>query len=160
MASDLDKTLSKDEILTRYLNLVSFGNHAFGIEAAAQTYYDKTAAELNPAEAALLVGLLQSVEALNPYTNPDGATHRRNVVLNNMAAEGYIAQTDADRWAGAPLGILERPKTLPEGCITAGDNGFMCDYALHYLADKGLPLEEIERGAYTCLLYTSDAADE
>ena len=149
MASDLDKTLEKDEILTRYLNLVSFGNHAYGIEAAARTYFDKHANQLNPAQAALLVGLLQSVEALNPYTNPDGAVHRRNVVLNNMAAEGYIPQTEADRWAGAPLGILEKPKTLPEGCITAGDKGFMCDYALKYLGEKGLPLEEIERGSYT-----------
>ncbi|WP_175935751.1 transglycosylase domain-containing protein [Corynebacterium sp. Marseille-P4321] len=149
MASDLNKTLEKDEILTRYLNLVSFGNHAFGIEAAARTYFDTSAKELNPAQAALLVGLLQSVEGLNPYTNPDGAVHRRNVVLNNMAAEGYIPQTEADRWAGAPLGILDKPKTLPEGCITAGDAGFMCDYALEYLASKGLPQEEIERGSYT-----------
>lgn len=149
MASDLDKTLDKDQILTRYLNLVSFGNHAFGIEAAARTYFDKSAAQLDPAQSALLVGLLQSVEWLNPYTNPDGATERRNTVLNNMAAEGYLSQEDADRYAGLPLGTLPQPKLLPDGCITAGDDGFFCDYALKYLADKGLSEDEIERGSYT-----------
>ena len=149
MASDLDKTLEKDEILTRYLNLVSFGNHSYGIEAAARTYFDTSAAKLNPAQAALLVGILQSVEALNPYTNPDGAVRRRNLVLTNMAAQGYIDQSEADRWAGAPLGVVDKPKMIPEGCITAGDNGFMCDYALRYLADKGLDLETIKNGSYT-----------
>ena len=160
MASDLDKTLDKDEILTRYLNLVSFGNHAFGIEAAARTYFNTSARDLNPAQAALLVGLLQSVEGLNPYTNPDGAVRRRNVVLNNMAAEGYIEQSEADRWAGAPLGVLDTPNTLPEGCITAGDSGFMCDYALKYLADKGLDLDAIKNGSYTITTTLDPVAQE
>ena len=149
MASDLDKTLDKDEILTRYLNLVSFGNHAFGIEAAALTYFGIPARELDPAQAALLVGILQSVEGLNPYTNPEGALQRRNTVLANMAAEGYLDRAEADRMASTPLGILDAPNTLPEGCITAGDKGFMCDYALRYLADKGLDLETIQSGSYT-----------
>lgn len=160
MASDLDKTLEKDEILTRYLNLVSFGNHAFGIEAAARTYFDISAHELNPAQAALLVGLLQSVEGLNPYTNPEGAMQRRNTVLNNMAAEGYLDQAEADRFAGAPLGILDKPRTLPQGCITAGDKGFMCDYALRYLADKGLDLDTIQSGSYTITTTLDPAVQE
>lgn len=160
MASDLDKTLEKDEILTRYLNLVSFGNHAFGIEAAARTYFDTSARELNPAQAALLVGILQSVEGLNPYTNPEGATNRRNVVLNNMAAEGYLDQAEADRLAGTPLGILETPKTLPQGCITAGDKGFMCDYALRYLEEKGLDTETILNGSYTITTTLDPAVQE
>lgn len=149
MASDLDKTLEKDEILTRYLNLVSFGNHAYGIEAAARTYFDIPAAELNPPQAALLIGLLQSVEYLNPYTNPEGATQRRNTVLQNMANEGHLTQGEADHFAGTPLGVLDTPKGLPDGCITAGDAGFMCDYALRYLASKGLTQEDIEHGSYT-----------
>nr|WP_256478260.1 transglycosylase domain-containing protein [Corynebacterium stercoris] len=149
MASDLDQTLEKDQILTRYLNLVSFGNHAYGIEAAAQTYYGISASELNPAQSALLVGLLQSVEWLNPYANPEGATQRRDTVLANMASEGYLPQEEAERAMAEPLGVLEQPALLPDGCITAGDNGFFCDYALSYLADKGLPQEELERGSYT-----------
>lgn len=160
MASDLDKTLEKDEILTRYLNLVSFGNHAFGIEAAALTYFGIPARELDPAQAALLVGILQSVEGLNPYTNPEGAMQRRNTVLANMAAEGYLEQAEADRMAGTPLGILDAPNTLPEGCITAGDKGFMCDYALRYLADKGLDLETIQSGSYTITTTLDPAVQE
>ena len=149
MASDLDKQLSKEEILARYLNLVSFGNHAFGIEAAARTYFDSSAAELTVPQAALLVGMLQSSELLNPYTNPEGATDRRNTVLQAMVNAGYLAQAEADRFAQEPLGILEKPSLLPRGCITAGDSGFLCDYALRYLDSKGLPMEEIERGGYT-----------
>ncbi|MDY5785425.1 transglycosylase domain-containing protein [Corynebacterium sp.] len=149
MASDLNETLSKDEILTRYLNLVSFGNHAYGIEAAARTYFGIPARELRPEQSALLVGLLQSVEYLNPYVNPEGATQRRNTVLQNMATQGYLPQEDADHLAGVPLGILPEPAGLPDGCIAAGDNGFFCDYALRYLEAKGLPQDEIERGSYT-----------
>ncbi|WP_165164824.1 transglycosylase domain-containing protein [Corynebacterium qintianiae] len=149
MASDLDKTLDKDTILTRYLNLVSFGNHSYGIEAAARTYFDIPARDLGPKQAALLIGLLQSVEYLNPYTNPEGATERRNTVLQNMAAYGSISQEEADALAAEPLDTLPQPNLLPDGCVAAGDSGFMCDYALSYLASKGLPQDELEKGAYT-----------
>ncbi|AWB83216.1 transglycosylase domain-containing protein [Corynebacterium liangguodongii] len=149
MAAELDKTLGKDEILTNYLNLVSFGNHAFGIEAAARTYFDMPAKDLGPKESALLVGLLQSVEYLNPYTNPEGATERRNVVLHNMANAGSITQAEADELSAQPLGTLAEPNFLPDGCLAAGDAGFLCDYALTYLAGKGLPQEELEKGSYT-----------
>ncbi|SDM05960.1 Membrane carboxypeptidase (penicillin-binding protein) [Corynebacterium mycetoides] len=149
MASDLDKTLDKDTILTRYLNLVSFGNHSYGIEAAARTYFDVPASELGPKQAALLVGLLQSVEYLNPYTNPEGATQRRNTVLQNMAGYGSITQEEADALSAEPLDTLPQPNLLPDGCVAAGDAGFMCDYALSYLASKGLSQGELETGAYT-----------
>ena len=95
------------------------------------------------------MGLLQSVEYLNPYTNPEGATQRRNIVLQNMASEGYLPQEEADHFVGTPLGILPEPKLLPDGCIAAGNRGFFCDYALRYLEGKGLSQEEIERGSYT-----------
>lgn len=160
MASELDKSLDKDTILTRYLNLVSFGNHAFGIEAAARTYFDTSAKDLDPAQSALLVGLLQSVEYLNPYTNPEGATQRRNTVLNNMAAVGSITQEQADALSVEPLGILDQPQLLPSGCVAAGDYGFMCDYALAYLAGKGLTPEELEKGSYTITTTLDPATQE
>ena len=84
MALTLDKTFTKPEILTRYLNLVSFGNGAFGIQDAAQTYFGINASELNWQQAALLAGMVQSTSTLNPYTNPDGALARRNLVLDTM----------------------------------------------------------------------------
>ena len=75
MALTLDKTFTKAEILTRYLNLLSFGNNAFGVQDAAQTYFGINASQLNWQQAALLAGLVQSESSLNPYTNPEGALH-------------------------------------------------------------------------------------
>ena len=84
MALELDTALPKAEILTRYLNLVSFGNGAFGVQDAARTYFGVNAADLNWQQAALLAGMVQSTSALNPYTNPAGALARRNLVLDTL----------------------------------------------------------------------------
>src|SRR6201987_2341158 len=106
MALTLDMTFSKPEILTRYLNLVSFGNGSFGVQDAAQTYFGIDASQLNWQQAALLAGMVQSTTALDPYTNPDGALQRRNVVLDTMI-QNLPAQEDALRAAKEqPLGIL------------------------------------------------------
>src|SRR5215207_5488772 len=82
MALTLDKTFTKAEILTRYLNLVGFGNGAFGVQDAAQTYFGVDASQLNWQQAALLAGMVQSPTSLDPYTNPQGALQRRNIVLD------------------------------------------------------------------------------
>ena len=148
MALMLDKTLSKPEILTRYLNLVFFGNGAFGIQDAAQTYFGVDASQLNWQQAALLAGVVQSTSLLDPYTNPEGALQRRNVVLDTMI-ENLPQQADQLRAAKAePLGVLPRPKELPGGCLAAGDRGFFCDYVLDYLARAGVSKEQVARGGY------------
>lgn len=148
MALTLDKTFTKPEILTRYLNLVSFGNGAFGVQDAAQTYFGIDASELNWEQAALLAGLVQSTSSLNPYTNPDGALARRNVVLDTMI-ENLPEEAAALRAAKEkPLGILPQPKELPRGCIAAGDRAFFCDYALEYLARAGISKEQVAKGGY------------
>ena len=137
MALTLDKTFTKPEILTRYLNLVSFGNNAFGVQDAAQTYFGINASDLNWQQAALLAGLVQSTSTLNPYTNPDGALARRNLVLDTMI-ENLPNEADALRAAKAePLGILPQPNELPRGCIAAGDRAFFCDYVQAYLSRAG-----------------------
>ena len=148
MALTLDKTFTKPEILTRYLNLVSFGNNAFGVQDAAQTYFGINASDLNWQQAALLAGLVQSTSALNPYTNPDGALARRNLVLDTMV-ENLPNEADALRAAKAePLGILPQPNELPRGCIAAGDRAFFCDYVQAYLARAGISKEQVARGGY------------
>ncbi|ORB30906.1 transglycosylase/D,D-transpeptidase PonA2 [Mycolicibacterium parafortuitum] len=148
MALTLDKTFTKPEILTRYLNLVSFGNGAFGVQDAAQTYFGINATDLNWQQAALLAGMVQSTSALNPYTNPDGALARRNVVLDTMI-ENLPEYADELRAARAePLGILPQPKELPRGCIAAGDRAFFCDYALDYLARAGISKDQVAKGGY------------
>src|SRR6201988_133710 len=113
MALTLDKTFTKPEILTRYLNLVSFGNNAFGVQDAAQTYFGVNASDLNWQQAALLAGMVQSTSTLNPYSNPDGALARRNLVLDTMI-ENIPQEADALRAAKeTPLGILPQPNELP-----------------------------------------------
>src|ERR1700742_3084358 len=148
MALTLDKTFTKPEILTRYLNLVSFGNNSFGVQDAAQTYFRINASELNWQQAALLAGMVQSTSTLNAYTNPDGALARRNLVLDTMI-ENIPQEADALQAAKAtPLGILPQPNELPRGCIAAGDRAFFCDYALEYLARAGISKEQVAKGGY------------
>ncbi len=145
----LGNALSKPEILTRYLNLVPFGNGAYGVQAAARTYFGINAADLNWQQAALLAGLVQSTSALNPYTNPEGALERRNLVLDTMIENLPAEYGDALRAAKErPLGILAKPKLLPQGCIAAGDRAFFCDYALEYLARAGISKEQVAREGY------------
>jgi membrane peptidoglycan carboxypeptidase len=148
MALSLDKTLTKPEILTRYLNLVSFGNGAFGIQDAAQTYFGIDASALNWSQSALLAGLVQSTSSLNPYTNPDGALVRRNLVLDTMIAQVSDKRDELRAAKQQPLGILPRPNELPRGCIAAGDRAFFCDYVQEYLIRAGLSKEQIARGGY------------
>ncbi|WP_052843956.1 penicillin-binding protein [Corynebacterium uterequi] len=143
LASELDRRLSKDQILANYLNLVPFGNHAYGIEVAAQTYFDIPAAELSVPQAAMLAGMVQSSEYLNPYTNEEAVIERRNTVLQSMVDNGVLAQADATAFAAEPLGVREDPPVLPNGCITAGNRGFFCDYVINYLEAKGLTEEQI-----------------
>jgi len=148
MALSLDKTLTKPAILTRYLNLVSFGNGAFGIQDGAQTYFGIDASALNWAQSALLAGLVQSTSALNPYTNPDGALVRRNLVLDTMIAQLPDKTEELRAAKQQPLGILPRPNELARGCIAAGDRAFFCDYVQEYLARAGLSKEQVARGGY------------
>nr|WP_095969664.1 transglycosylase domain-containing protein [Rhodococcus erythropolis] len=148
MALTLDKELTKDEILTRYLNLVPFGNGSFGIQDAAQTYFGVDASDLTVPQSAMLAGMVQSSSALNPYTNVEGVTERRNTVLDTMITN---IPDRADEFRAAkeePLGVLETPNNLPRGCIAAGDRGFFCDYALKYLSDAGITRDQINEGGY------------
>jgi membrane peptidoglycan carboxypeptidase len=148
LALALDKTLPKGEILAQYLNLVSFGNGAFGVQDAARTYFGIDAAQLNWHQAALLAGLLRSTSALNPYTNPDGALARRNTVLDAMI-EYLPDKADELRAAKSePLGVLPQADPLPHGCIAGGNRAFFCEYALQYLARAGLNMEDVARNGY------------
>ncbi|MEJ5918921.1 transglycosylase domain-containing protein [Corynebacterium sp. H78] len=149
IAQDLEGSMSKDEVLTKYLNVVPFGNGSFGVEVAAQTYFGVPAAELKVEQAALLAGLVQQTTGLDPYTNPEGATARRNEVLSAMESTGAITPEQAKAAKDAPLGVLEEPQSLPQGCISAGDRGFFCDYTVSYLNEHGIDREELARGGYT-----------
>lgn len=96
LATEITRRYSQDDILEIYLNTIYYGNLAYGIEAAAETYFGKTAAELTLAEAALLAGLPQSPAIHDPFTNPEAAKARQSVVLGLMAEEGYITPAQAE----------------------------------------------------------------
>ncbi|MEJ4113019.1 transglycosylase domain-containing protein [Corynebacterium kroppenstedtii] len=149
LASDLDKNLTKDEILTRYLNLVDFGNGAYGIQEAAHTYFHTNAKDLTIPQAALLAGIVQSTAAYNPFTHPDAATQRRNTVIDAMTSTGALTTTAAHAAKTAPLGIINKPDTPINGCIGADTAGFFCDYALNYLATHGISQKDFISGGYT-----------
>jgi penicillin-binding protein 1C len=97
---------SKDEILEMYLNHIPYGGTAYGIEAAAQRYFGKTAHELNLAETTLLVGLPQAPSRYSPFTNPESAKARQYEVLRRMVEDGYIDQEVANRAFDTPLSYI------------------------------------------------------
>ncbi|WP_051198903.1 penicillin-binding protein [Gordonia shandongensis] len=140
---------AKKQIVTRYLNVVPFGNNAYGIEAAAQTYFGHSAKELTVEQAAMLAGMVQSSSALNPYTDPEATVERRNTVLDTMIENFPSRRAELESAKKKPLGVLPAPKTPVQGCIAARNNGFFCDYVLQYLADNGIPRADVMRGGYT-----------
>jgi penicillin-binding protein 1A len=103
LALKLDGEWTKDRILETYLNQVYFGNHAYGIEAAAQTYFSKSAKELGLAQAALLVGLPQAPSAYDPFNRELEAVSRRNEVLRAMLDSGDITQERYRKAIAKPL---------------------------------------------------------
>lgn len=130
-AITLDSTLSKDEILERYLNIAYFGAGAYGIYAASKTYFSKDPSQLTLAESALLAGLLQSPEADSPITGDEQkALARRTYVLDSMSAMGAITSTTARAATAEKLAL--KPSANPNDCaaVPAGHNdwGFYCDY--------------------------------
>lgn len=110
MALTLDRELTKDEILTRYLNLVPFGNSSYGIQDAAQTYFGVDASELNIWQAAMLAGMVQSSSKLNPYTNADGVLARRNTVLDTLIQNIPSRANEFREAKTKPLGCFRSPK--------------------------------------------------
>ena len=91
LAWEVTQKLSKDDILALYFNQTYYGGLAYGIEAAAQTFFGKPVAELGAAECALLAGLPQTPARYNPFTDPEAASARQKVVLGLLAEQGYIS---------------------------------------------------------------------
>ncbi|MBW0095657.1 penicillin-binding protein [Pseudonocardia sp. KRD-184] len=149
IALQLEQSLSKDEILTRYLNIVPFGNGAAGIASAARTYFGVTPADLTVPQAALLAGMVRSTTATDPVTNPQAAQERRNLVIQQMLEQQMIDRTQADAALAEPLGIASPLNTQANGCIGAGPAGFFCQYVQEYLSEAGISGEQLRTGGYT-----------
>ncbi|OGO06520.1 MAG: penicillin-binding protein 1C [Chloroflexi bacterium RBG_13_56_8] len=119
LAYHLTRTMAKDEILALYLNETHFGNLAYGVEAAARTYFNKPVSQLDLAECALLAGLPQSPVAYNPFVNPEAAERRRSIVLELMAEEKYITPAQAEIAGREPLVLASAPTSIqaPHFCM-------------------------------------------
>src|SRR6185437_6268366 len=106
LAIKLSEKWRKDRILTAYMNEVFYGNHAYGIEAAAETYFSRQAKQLTLDQSALLAGLPQAPTSYDPFRNPAAALARRNEVLHAMLVSRYITSSEyVDAKANTNLGL-------------------------------------------------------
>lgn len=129
LAVNVEEEMTKDEILEGYLNIVLFTGRTYGVESAARYFFDKHAADLTLDESALLAGMVQSPNALDP-TNPDNveaSKNRRNVVLGTMLENDYIEQDEYDEAVAKDIEL--DVNRLSSGCSSAGNgSGYFCDY--------------------------------
>jgi membrane peptidoglycan carboxypeptidase len=148
LALALEETYSKDELLTRYLNIVYFGQNAYGIQPAARAFFGVDASALTLPQAALLAGLVQSPTDDDPFINPEVATIRRNQVLARMADQGYITPDEVAATAAAPLGLAPAPAPR-RGCVEASVGAYVCDFVQKYVTQTlGITQDELERNGY------------
>ena len=112
LAFELERRYSKDRILTIYLNTIYFGNGAYGVEAASETYFGKKIGQVGASEAAMIAALIQAPAIYDPLRHPDSAIERRNVVLGKMAELGYLGATDHAAATASPLGLAATPTEL------------------------------------------------
>ncbi|MEU0529031.1 transglycosylase domain-containing protein [Amycolatopsis tolypomycina] len=151
MAVRVDRTMTKDQILAGYLNVVQFSGPVYGVAAAAKAYFGTTADRLTVPQAALLAGMVNSPARFDPYAHPEAAKARRDVVLDAMAESGSLPATAARDAEAAPLGVLPGgPRAPAEGCLGAtSEAGFFCAYAVDYLERHGVTAEQLATGGLT-----------
>src|SRR5256714_1395708 len=113
LAVEIEHQYSKSQILEAYLNRIYYGNQAYGVEAAAQTYFGKPARQLSLSEAALLAGLPQAPTALDPFSNLSGARARQTIVLDAMVKANHITVAQARAASAQPL-TLRKPSTAED----------------------------------------------
>ncbi len=162
MALDIEKELTKDQILERYLNSAYFGHRAYGIYAASQIFFSKTPATLTPVEAATLAGLVKSPSEYDPLSSDQKeATGRRNYVLDKMTQLGYLSPDAAAVAKSEP--IRTRPTTPPNDCASIPGKynawGFACDYVKNWWSAQPAfgenrleRMDKLRRGGYRIVL--------
>lgn len=146
LAVKIDQQLEKEEILDSYLNVIYFGRGAYGIQTAAQAYFQKDASELTVSEAALLAGIIPSPTNWDPEANPAKAEERWNYVLNGMVEGGWITHAEREK---------QKFPELPERKVEdryAGPNGYLLDLARKEIIEKtDWSEEDIDRGGFTVI---------
>ncbi len=125
----LENSYSKEMILESYLNTIGLSGRIAGVEAGAQTYFDKSVSELTLAECATIAGITQAPTYYSPLANPDNALERRNDVIYFMQVAGYITEAEAEEVYDMPLGIAERKQTASNSGTTSGVFSYAVDKA-------------------------------
>jgi penicillin-binding protein 1A len=132
LAIKLEQTLSKDQILTRYLNTIYLGHGAYGVEAAAKTYWGIDAADLSVKQSATLAGLITSPSRFDPIDHPEDSKVRRDYALDQMAHYGYLDQAKADDLKSEKVLTDEQAEVIN----APANSEYFVDYAKRYLIDK------------------------
>lgn len=131
VAVKLEHNYSKQEILAMYFNTVDFGSNAYGVKTASKTFFDKSPAELDVDEAALLVGLLKAPTYYSPVLNPDRALQRRNTVLQQMHKYDYLSDEDYVIYHERPINMSHySPQSHNDGLAT-----YLREYLRTYMKD-------------------------
>jgi len=170
VATKLEKSYTKDEILTLYLNTSEFGSNAYGIKTAAKTFFNKNPNELNVQESAVLVGLFKAPTYYSPVFNPDNSLRRRNTVLAQMGKYGFITKTERDSLIALPIELDYRVENQNQGLATYFREvlkGDLIKWAKENLKPDGTPYDLFGDGLkiYTTLdsrmqRYAEEAMDE
>lgn len=157
-ALELENKLTKDQILTAYLNITYFGAGAYGVQTAAKTYFGKPANKLTVPEAALLAGLVQSPVRYDPYKSLKGAKGRRDTVISDMQSLGYITAKQSQAAKASKIKVVPKATSSGKDCANTSarivNAGFFCDYAKKALEEAGFPQSRLETGGlkiYTTL---------
>jgi penicillin-binding protein 1A len=150
LAYQLSHKWSKEKIITAYLNTIYFGNGAYGIESAAQTYFghdvnhlgcgmpghELCVQQLKPWEAALLAGIIQSPTGYNPATNPTAALRRRNVVLGQMLAQGYLTRPVYEESVKQSLPSTQEIQQPQEQTVEGVDAGYFTSWVQQQVIER------------------------
>jgi membrane peptidoglycan carboxypeptidase len=132
-ALNVEKTHTKDQILSGYLNLALYGDQAYGVEAAANHFFSKSAKELTIGESATLAGVVQSPSRLNMRTNPDEVQERRDLVLTRMQQLGMITPEQADKAKTVDVEDMLKIKKNEGGTCSKAADPYFCNYVIQYL---------------------------
>jgi membrane peptidoglycan carboxypeptidase len=150
IALQLEQKMSKEDIITGYLNVVEFSNEIYGVGAAAASYFNTTPDKLTVTQAALLAGMVNNPSVYNPWSNGAKALDRRNLVLETMAQTGRLSASDAEAAKKEPLGVQPQVNKPAKNCNGAGpEAGFFCQYVVTYLEKLGFTEEQLITGGYT-----------
>ncbi len=146
-ALKLEGQMSKQDILSRYLNTIYFGNGAYGVRTAAERYFDKSLKQLNLAEMALIAGLIASPENFDPIDHPVAAKQRRSEVLRALVDVGMITTFDADRYHNEPLPteVKKDAKYAPNSYFVKALQAWLTDDKNPSAAAKALGADKKQR---------------